>query len=70
MANNDRWIGSRSGTANLWNDPANWSRNVPSNASDASIGAPGTYTVVINAGDRPLPGVQTSLWRVPHRRFA
>ena len=53
MAHKDEWIGNRSGTANLWNDPTNWSKDVPGNVSDATIGAPGTYTVVINADDRP-----------------
>jgi hypothetical protein len=52
MANNS-WIGSASGTANFWNVATNWSRGVPNNSSDLAITASGTYTVVINAGDRP-----------------
>ena len=53
MANTNSWIGLRSGTANFWDDATNWSRGVPNNNSDIAITASGTYTVIINAGDRP-----------------
>lgn len=54
MANTNSWIGRRSGTANFWDDATNWSRGVvPNNNSDIAITASGTYTVIINAGDRP-----------------
>jgi Hint domain len=53
MANTNSWIGLHSGTANFWDDATNWSRGVPNNNSDIAITASGTYTVIINAGDRP-----------------
>jgi antigen 43 len=53
MANTNSWVGLHTGTANFWDDATNWSRGVPNNNSDIAITASGTYTVIINAGDRP-----------------
>jgi hypothetical protein len=47
------WIGGQSGV-NFWGDAANWSRNIPDNASRVTITASGTYTVLINADDPPV----------------
>jgi hypothetical protein len=52
MATNN-WVGATKGTSNFWNDPADWSKGVPANSSDVTIAAPGTYSVVITAADRP-----------------
>jgi Hint domain len=46
------WIGPTSGTSN-WQVSANWSGGVPAISSDVALSTAGTYTVVINAADRP-----------------
>jgi hypothetical protein len=53
MASSNSWIGLRRGTANFWDNLANWSGGVPANGSDVAITASGTYTVIISAADRP-----------------
>ena len=53
LPNSNSWIGPRRGTANFWDNLANWSSGVPANGSDVAIIASGTYTVVISAADRP-----------------
>jgi len=52
MATNN-WVGATKGTSNFWDNAANWSKSVPANSSDVTIAAPGTYSVVITAADRP-----------------
>jgi hypothetical protein len=49
----NNWIGAKKGTSNFWQDPTNWSGGVPTTTSDVTITAPGTYTVVITAGEHP-----------------
>jgi hypothetical protein len=52
MATNN-WVGATKDTSNFWDNAANWSKGVPANSSDVTIAAPGTYSVVITAADRP-----------------
>jgi hypothetical protein len=52
MATNS-WVGATTGTSNLWQTASNWSKGVPTSTNDVAINASGTYTVVIDAAERP-----------------